>query len=82
MSEKRDNWKLEKIELEFQTWGKDKGKYAGRIRFSNNDHESFTFKVRPDMAQPYIDLIAYDIVKGAESLGERLIESLGLKNDK
>jgi len=34
------------------------------------------------MAQPYIDLMAKDIVKCAESLGSRLIESLGLKSCK
>jgi len=82
MINKNENWRLDKLELEFKTYGDDKGKYSGRIRFSNDDFESFTFKVRPDMAEDYINLIAADIVKGAESLGERLIESLGLKDNK
>lgn len=79
--EPKDDWRLQKIELEFQSYGEHKGKYAGKIRFQNGEFESFTFKIRPEMAQPYIDLIAEDIVKGAESLGERLIESLGLNKE-
>ena len=78
MSE-RDDWKLRKIELEFNAYGKNKGQYTGSIRFQNGDFESFQFKIRPDMAQAYIDIIADDIVRGAESLGERLLVSLGLK---
>lgn len=78
--EKKDDWRLDRIELEFKTWGDDKGKYFGSIRFQNGEHESFKFKIRPDQAQPYIDLIAEDVVRGAESLGQRLIESLGLNN--
>jgi hypothetical protein len=77
---KQGDWRLEKIELEFQHHGEDKGKYAGRIRFLNGDFESFSFKIRPGMAEPYIDLIAADVVKAAESLGERLIESLKLRD--
>lgn len=79
-SEKKpsDDWKLQKIELEFKTWGEYEGKYAGTIRFQNGDYESFQFKLRPDMAQPYIDLLADDIVKAATILGERLLVSLGL----
>lgn len=33
------------------------------------------------VADPYIKLISSDVVKSAESLGERLIESLGLKKE-
>jgi hypothetical protein len=77
--EPKDDWRLDKLELEFQSYGEHKGKYAGKIRFQNGDWESFTFKIRPDQAQPYIDLIAENIVKSAESLGERLIDSLGLR---
>ena len=80
-SEKKpgDDWKLKHIELEFQAYGDDKGKYTGKVRFQNGDYESFEFKIHPDMAEAYIDLIAADVVKAAEGLGERLIESLGLR---
>lgn len=75
----QDEWKLDKIELEFKSYGEDAGKYVGKIRFENGEYESFQFKIRPNMAQPYIDLIGADIVKCAESLGARLVESLGLR---
>lgn len=73
-----EDWRLQKIELEFQRFGENKGKYIGKIRFENGDFESFEFKIKPEMSQPYIDLISSDIVKCAESLGSRLITSLGL----
>ena len=80
MKEKRDDWKLKKLELEFNSYGEHEGKYTGKVRFQNGELESFEFRIRPELAEPYIDLIAADVVKGAESLGSRLIESLGLKD--
>lgn len=74
-----DDWKLKKLELEFQTFGKDKGKYVGSIHFQNGDYEGFNFKIRPDLAEPYITLIAADVVRAAEQMGERLIQSLKLR---
>lgn len=75
-----DDWKLKELKLEFQTYGEHKGKYCGSISFQNGDYESFQFKIRPDMAEPYIDLIAADIVKAADQLAERLIQSLRLRD--
>lgn len=74
----QDDWRLQKIELEFQAYGEHKGKYLGKIRFANGQYESFEFKIRPDMAESYIKLISKDVVKCAESLGDRLVKSLGL----
>jgi hypothetical protein len=73
-----DKWILDEIKLEFENYGEHKGKYTGRIRFRNGEHESFSFKIRPDMAGPYVDLIAKDVVRGADSLARRLCESLGI----
>ena len=76
---KRDDWKLKKIELEFNGYGEDKGKYTGSVKFQNGEYESFTFMIRPEMAQSYIDLIASDVVRGASNLADRLLISLGLE---
>lgn len=73
-----NDWRLDKIELEFISYGEDKGKYTGKIRFQNGAYESFSFRIRPEMAGPYVDLIAKDVVKGADSLARRLCESLGI----
>lgn len=75
----QDDWRLQDLKLEFQRWGDEKGTYAGSITFENGDHEMFRFKIRPDLAEPYIDLIAADIVRGADLLAERLIQSLKLR---
>jgi hypothetical protein len=73
-----DKWRLQKIELEFNTYGEHKGKYTGTVKFQNGEYESFNFNIRPDMAAPYVDLIAKDVVRGADSLARRLCESLGI----
>jgi hypothetical protein len=79
--EKTPEWKLDSISIHFRrgfTHNNTKDRYEGKIKFTNSDEESFEFKIREDLSQPYIDLIAEDIVKNAKYLGERLVESLGL----
>lgn len=81
-----NNWKLKSIEIEFQKGYDFKDnkpeekvdRYEGMIKFENDEKESFSFRVKPNMAQKYIDLIANDIVTAATGLGERIKESLGL----
>lgn len=79
--QKKDNWKVTEIRISYHEYGEDKGKYAGHIEFENGDDESFKFKIRPNMADKYIDLLAVDIVKSATELGQKLIKSLGLDNE-
>jgi hypothetical protein len=84
--EKLNNkWRLESIKIDFRTGYDFKenpeervDRYEGKIVFENEEGESFSFRVKPNMAQKYIDLIANDIVTAATGLGERLKESLGL----
>jgi len=73
---KKEDWRLYKIELSLGTFGKDKGKYTGTVRFGNGEFESFSFKIRQDMAGKYIALISEDLVKGADNLANSLMESL------
>ena len=75
---KANDWRLQAIELKFNTWGEHEGKYSGKISFQNGDHESFSFKIRPDMAEKYISVLSADIVASATDLGSRLLDSLGL----
>lgn len=74
--QKKEGWRLDKIELEFETYGEHKGKYVGSIRFQNGEYESFNFKFYPGMANQYITLIAQDLVKCAAELADNLIKSL------
>jgi len=80
----KDDWVLDDIKIEFNTYGADKGKYTGKVSFRNGHHESFSFRVRPNMAHDYIKLIASDVVLAASTLGESLIKSIGktVGNDK
>lgn len=79
IKEPGSDWRLQKIELEFQSYGEDRGKYKGKISFRNGNFESFVCDITPEMAQPYIDLIAERVVESASSLGQNLIKSLGLE---
>lgn len=82
-----NNWRLKSLHINFwegHEWQKDpekqKDRYEGMIEFENDEKESFSFKVKPNMAAKYIELISEDIVTAATGLGERLKESLGLTN--
>jgi hypothetical protein len=76
-------WILEKIELEYNSYGDHEGKYTGKIRFQNGEYESFQFNLRPSMAKPYMKLIAKEVAHAADDLRERVVERLlkGLDND-
>ena len=80
-----EQWRLKSIDIRFKNGFKfetdpvkQKDRYEGTISFENGENESFSFRVKPDMAQKYIDLIAQDIVLAATGLGDRLKQSLGL----
>ena len=81
---KKGDWVLKSIWIHLNDFGKDKGTYEGIVEFSNGLEEAFKFKIRKDTAGRYIALISEDIVKGADNLANRLLESLkkqGLIND-
>lgn len=84
MEVKPEEFQLRDLKIEFNTYGPDKGKYSGTVRFANGLSESFTFRVRPEMAHDYIKLIASDLITSAGKLGDDLITSIGktIGNDK
>ena len=78
-----NEWKLKSISINFRegvSYALDEerkhDRYEGKIVFENKEDESFSMRVKPDMAQKYIDLIASDIVEAATGLGERIKESI------
>jgi hypothetical protein len=81
-NDEKDIWKLDEIKLELETYGKDKGKYTGKVRFTNGHFEAFQFRIRHEMAERYIELIAEDLVKSADQLSSDLVNSLGLRETK
>lgn len=76
-----ENWKLKRLEIEFQEWGESKGKYKGKITFKNDQSEYFEFNLVPELTQQYFELIAPQIIKNANELGNKLIESLDLNKE-
>lgn len=71
-------WRLQKIEIEYQTYGPNSGKYLGKIKFANTDWETFTFNLSEEMANAYLKMIAQGVVSNAEELSKSLIETLGV----
>lgn len=75
-TKKKIMWTLDKFEIERETYGNDKGKYKGRIRFGNENYESFTMNVRENTIDHLFALFADDIVNEAESIGDQMVEFL------
>jgi len=73
-----DGWKLESLKIEFQNWGDYKGKYVGKVKFTNKDEEAFMFNLTPDDTQDYINLVSKKLVQSASHLGSKLLSSLDL----
>lgn len=70
------NWQMKSLEIRFMDYGEFQGKYVGKISFSNKQNESFVFNIPPDAMQPYIDLIAANVIGSANDLGKKLMQSL------
>jgi hypothetical protein len=68
-------WTLRSIDIKQETWGENKGKYVGEIRYSNGK-DQFTFSLNPTLARVYLNLIKDSVVASANQLGENLSKSL------
>ena len=69
-------WMLESIRVDLITYGNDKGKYKGSIKFTNSDGDEFTFRLNPTLANAYLELIKDTVVLSANELAEKLQQSL------
>ncbi len=71
-------WRLESLNISFQTWGDYKGKYVGKVRFNNRDEEAFMFNLTPEDTEKYLQLINEKLVLTASHLGDKLLASMNL----
>jgi hypothetical protein len=67
--------RLKRIDIELQTWGDHKGKYAGKITFEDGTTDSFTFGLTPEMCARYLNPIAQEIINSSKELGDKLAQS-------
>ena len=74
--DKETIWVLDSISIERIDWGENAGKYQGSIRFKNGQHDSFTFRLNPTLANAYLELIKDTVVLSANQLAEKLQQSL------
>ena len=65
-----------KIEIEYQPYGEFKGKYKGKIRFSEGEVDTFTFGLSPEICKKYLSIIADQTTESAKQLGEKLANSI------
>lgn len=84
----KTEWRLNKIEIKFENGYSFKEKeeekhdrYVGKIEFANEDAESFNLKIPTDMTKRYLDLMREDIIKTAETLGEKIADSIRLVDE-
>lgn len=82
--ENNNEWVLEKLTIDFKrgySFNKTKDHYEGKIQFTNGHNESFTIKLHEDMAEPYLKLVAQEVIKNAQQLAERMAETLTFKTE-
>lgn len=82
--ETNQNWVLEKLVIEFKrgySFSNTEDHYEGKIQFTNGHNESFTIKLREDMTEPYLKLVAQEVIKNAQQLAERMAETLTFKSE-
>jgi len=72
------DWKLKDLTVRLQEYGEYKGKYIGKIQFTNKDEEAFTFNVSQEKTHQLLNIIKDQLVTAATNLGENLMNSLGL----
>lgn len=65
---------LKKIEIEYQYWGEDRGRYKGKITFEEGA-DTFTFGMTPDVCVRYLNPISQEVIKSAKELGDKLAQS-------
>ena len=81
-----EGWKLDSIKIKFENgydWKEKEeekhDRYVGDVRFMNNEKESFNLKIPADMTARYLDLMRDDIIRTAETLGNRIADSMKTK---
>jgi hypothetical protein len=81
--QEQTSWRLKKLVFEFKdgySFNNTVDRYEGKIEFGNTEGENFTVKLRDNMCQPYLELVAKEVVNNAEELYKRLSESLVKSN--
>ena len=73
-----NEWRLDKLTIEFCNYGEHKGQHVGQIHFQNKDFERFVFQLSPEETKAHLDLIALKIIETENVLVNKLIESLNL----
>ena len=82
--ERNQNWVLEKLVIEFKrgySFSNTEDHYEGKIEFRNGDNECFIVKLREDMAEPYLKLVAKEVIKSSQQLADRMAETLTFKSE-
>jgi len=74
----KNGYKLQSLDIRYQTYGEFKGKYTGKIAFENGDNEAFTFNLSQEETQSYLDLLASKLVGSASGLADKLLNSMNL----
>lgn len=74
-------WTLAKIEIELIRWGEDKGKYRGKVQFTNLKGDEFTCRIDPDRTYEFIGPVSDVIQQNAHELARTIGASLKRKDD-
>ena len=71
-----EEWRLKSLFIDYQEWGELKGKYLGKVTFANGEKDSFNFSLTSEQSHEYLALIQQAVVKSANRLGEKVVNSM------
>ena len=56
-----EDWHLNNLSIELQKYGDDKGKYQGRVTFTNKEYENITLRINEAQAGKFLAIIVDDL---------------------
>jgi len=69
-------WILQHAKIERSTWGDDKGKYKGDVKFVNGLKQEFQMEITEETMNEILKLIFPDVAVMAMDFANELMESL------
>lgn len=74
-----EGWRLQSLNINYQTYGAEKGQYTGAACFTNGVKMNVNFMLDQDKCNKFLALIQDEIQNHAANLGNMLVSSLPLK---
>lgn len=68
--------KLRRLEIEYQTWGENKGKYIGTLHFADDRNTEVKLELSPEQADKFVAFSAPVLMSAADTAAEQFKSKL------